>query len=236
MHTHPITGQPMQPVFVHPRTGRVHWPIMGGSEPAPEPASAPEPDAAPADAQPTDPGYPANTPIAEMSPPQQAAYWRDKAQKHEKAWRGVVDKNLTPDQVLQMQQRLSDIERQSLSEQERAIADVRESALAEGRAAALQETNSTTVKALLEGALRMQGRTDEQVADTIRFLNLGAFVTNGVPDTAAILTYAGTPAPGPGTGRAPDFGAGHRGSGLALSARQQGLAQAEKRFGKKPEQ
>ena len=65
---------------------------------------------------PADKGFPADTPLSEMTAEQQTAYWRDKAQKHEKTWKSVIDKNLTPDQVLAMQSRLAEAEREALSD------------------------------------------------------------------------------------------------------------------------
>lgn len=126
---HPLTGAPLAPIYVD-RHGRCHYPIMGGSEPAPE---TPPPVAPPTPPTPEQ-GWPENTPLAEMTLEQREAYWRDKAQKHEQSWKRVVDKNLTPDQILAMQAKLDQTERDRLPAAEKAIADAREAAKAEARA------------------------------------------------------------------------------------------------------
>lgn len=77
--------------------GRIFPIVRGGSDvpptdppadqaaPPADPAAPPpaDPPAPPTAEQPAEPGFPANTPVADMKPEEQAAYWKDKARKHE---------------------------------------------------------------------------------------------------------------------------------------------------------
>lgn len=161
-----------------------------------------------------EPGFPADTPVAEMTAEQQAAYWRDKSQKHEKAWRGVIDKNLTPDQILAMQQKLDDHERAALSDQERAVADAK----AAGRTEALTEAGQRYARILLDAQLGMRGKTDAEREALVNGANLASFVTtDGDVDIDRVNTYVAALAPASAS-RTPDTGQGHRGAGTALGA------------------
>lgn len=142
---------------------------------------------------PADKGFPADTPLSEMTAEQQTAYWRDKAQKHEKTWKSVIDKNLTPDQVLAMQSRLAEAEREALSDHERALADARKAGADEARAASHQDTAA----AMARMALRARGVKDEDIAAFVTETNLSAFVSDdGQVDDERLLArvdrYAGT--------------------------------------------
>lgn len=81
---------------VHPTTGltalgvvggRPVWPVMGGSGDAPvDPAPADPKPVEPKPAEPApvpDKGFPENTPVADMTAQQQAAYWKHQARRHE---------------------------------------------------------------------------------------------------------------------------------------------------------
>ena len=163
-----------------------------------------------------DRGFPTDTPVAEMTAEQQTAYWRDKAQKHERAWRGVIDKNLTPEQVIEMQERLAEHERAALSDQERAIADAR----SEGRAEALAESGEKYARVLLDAQLAGRGKSDAERAALIEGANLRAFTTDtGEVAIDKITTYVDALAPAGAHRRTPDTGQGHRsGAGTALGA------------------
>lgn len=183
---------------------------------------------------PPDQAFPPNTPWRDMEPAQQVAYWQAQSRKHEERASSRQDyDDLKAERDALRQSSMTEAEKAAESARlavEQARAEAREL----GRAEALKESNAGTVTALLDGALRIRGKSDDQVADALRYVNTDAFVTDGAPDTKAILAFAESIA-GPVTGRTPDFGAGNRGNTPGLSQREQGLAQAEKRFGKKPE-
>ena len=73
-------------------------------------------------------GYPTSTPLTEMTVEQREAYWRHQSKKHEQTWKSVIDRNLTPEQVLEMQQRLDEVNRERMSDHEKQVADARREA------------------------------------------------------------------------------------------------------------
>lgn len=180
----------------------------------------------PADPPAENNGYPENTPIKDMSAEQQAAYWKDKAQKHESTWRGVIDKNLTPDQILGMQKRLADHERAAMGEQERAIQDAREA----GRNEAREETFRETATSMLRFGLRYNGITkDDEINEIVAITNFDAFKgEDGVLDEAKIASHVKRQA-GTAGGNWPDMGQG-RGEQNPVSQKEIGQQEARKRF------
>lgn len=75
-------------------------------------------------------GYPANTPVVEMTAPQQAAYWKAQSRKHESRVKALG----TPEEIKAWREASSELEklrRASMGETERAVAEAREHAAAE---------------------------------------------------------------------------------------------------------
>jgi hypothetical protein len=68
-----------------------------------------------------DRGYPANTPVAEMTPQQQTAYWRYHARKHENAYKGL---GLTPGQEAAELQRLRERDAALKEREDAELSDV----------------------------------------------------------------------------------------------------------------
>jgi hypothetical protein len=166
-------------------------------------------------------GYPANTPVADMSPEQQASYWKTQARKHE----GRASERADYDQL---KSELDKLRAATQTESEKAINEAK----ALGRTEAVREINGGAVMALLEGALTLRGKSDEQVSSALRYINVDAFIADGVPDTKAIIAFADSLAPATGA-FVPDFGAGNRGTQSIVTGRAAGLSEAERRFGKK---
>lgn len=151
---HPFTG--LQAIAVLP-SGRVVWPVLGGSgeggqpQGQPEPATgqpAPTPPAPPVPPQPAPPvaqppandrGYPEKTPVADMTPEQQAAYWQYHARKHEDRLKQI---DVTPDELARL--RASDAEMQRLAEASRTDME-----RVEARAAAAEQKLAATEPELL---------------------------------------------------------------------------------------
>jgi len=182
---HPYTG--LQAIAVLP-SGRIVWPIMGGSvdggqpqgtaepatgQPAPvAPApTAPAPDQQPAQATAGDRGYPDNTPVADMSVEQQAAYWRHHARKHEDRLKAI---DVTPDELTRLReadaemQRLADASRTDMERVEaRATAAEQKAAAMEPELLRLQAAIKAALPAevgakLITGARRIVGGTAEE--------------------------------------------------------------------------
>lgn len=155
----------------------------------------------------TDTGFPANTPIADMTAEQQVAYWKHQARKHEEraTSRGDYDDLKAKAEQFDAAQRAAE------TEHEKALREAREAAKAEGRTEALNESRDTTVKALLEGALKARGEQDP--ASVLKFVTTGAFVTDGQIDHDAITAFADRTAGKPSGSGKPDMGQGNRGNG-----------------------
>lgn len=158
----------------------------------------------------TDLGFPENTPWRDMQPDEQIAYWQHQARKHEQraTQRGDYD------QLKAKADKFDQLEREKLTPSEQALAEARDAAKAEGRAEAAREANSSAVKAMLEVTLQARGKNTEQVESLLRHTNFETFVTDGAPDTAAIIAHADSiagPVTGGGNGRGPDLGQGNRG-------------------------
>jgi alanyl-tRNA synthetase len=196
------------------------------------PAPAPAPPAPPA--LPVEPatGFPADTPVAEMTVDQQAAYWKDKARKHEARANARGDY----DDIKAKAAELDKIREQQMSETEKAVTKAREEALAEGKRQAAAEVNSKYTRAMLEMALTSRGRNPEQVETLLRHVNFESYVANGEPDTDAIAAYADSiagPVTGGGQGRGPDHGQGARGQQGKATGLDAGAAMYRERHGAK---
>jgi hypothetical protein len=231
---HPVTGRPIVPLGRR-RDGGLIWPVLGGSEPPNQPpptppAPPPTPPAPPTPPQPPTPrppppdkGYPENTPLAEMTVEQQAAYWKAQARKHEAEAKRRGDY----DSVKAKAEQFDALEAASRTEHEKAVADARTEADKAARADERAKLGGQLVAAHLRAALT--GRLgDDQItalvegADTARFLT----AADSTVDTAAVTAWVDRVAPKgeqkPGTG-APDLGQGRRtdppaGSGVAAGA------------------
>lgn len=115
-------------------------------------------------------GYPLNTPVAEMSPEHQAAYWRAQARKHEKAVKAYGKH--TPDKVKEMAARLKEIEDAQKTETEKlaerlAEAERRAQEAEIARARLLAAATHNIPATLLE---RLAGTTEEEINEAAEVL------------------------------------------------------------------
>ncbi len=157
-----------------------------------------------------DKGYPEGTPVADMTPQQQAAYYRAQSRKWEDQARGKAEPTTDYLKGIKAQaDQLEQARRDAESEQEKAIREAVEKAVGDTRTATLREVQSDTVQALLKGALKARGVTN--VDDHIARTNLAAFVKDGDIDHDALVAHANTLA-GTGAGGSPDLGLGRRGT------------------------
>lgn len=159
----------------------------------------------------TENGFPANTPIAEMTAEQQAAYWRDKAQSHEKRLKAERERKAAEIEAARVA---------ALPDQERAVAEAK----AAGRAEALKEAGANLARAEFKAAAA--GRLSPALIaalDTSPYIN-----DDGTVDTDAIARFVSDNAPPPaapadadtndGKPDLPDFGQGRRGASNAASS------------------
>jgi hypothetical protein len=141
----------------------------GNTAPVIEPVTTP---AAPAPAAPVDNGFPAGTPVAEMSQEQQTAYWRHYARTHE-----TVSKQ--KDKELEAER------------EKNKTADEREAdrLRAEGAAAA----SGPLLASAVEGQLRaLTGRSEEDITSALEFIDTTRFLTDGALDKGKVAAYAAT--------------------------------------------
>lgn len=233
-------GRTIAPLWISP-SGRAYYPIAGGSQdpdpkpdPAPDPKPDPKPDPAPdpkpkPDPEPPAKGFPENTPVAEMRPAEQAAYWQHQAKKHEdrnKTLLGITGGKYGDDLKADLDQ-LAELKKQSMTDAEKAVEDA--------KAATRAELGPVRVRDAFELLL---GDLDEQeMNDQLDLLDMSKFLTDsGNVDTAKVRTFAQKIAPsdkGAGKdGRNPDYGQGWRSSAVSASGISAGRDRYRERHGK----
>lgn len=244
---HPITGAPLRAVFVSEKTGRVYWPILGGSPdppappapptpPAPTPPAPPTPPEPPAPTPPADPGFPPNTPIEQMTPQQREAYWKHYARRHEDRLKALG--NPTPEQLAEWKQKAEQhdaLNDELATDKDKAVKQARKDAEAEAAA----QYRPLLVRA--EFARHVGDRLpDDALNSILDDFNLNNFLTSdGSVDTAKVKARAEQIAPARGSGGAKGpsgAGVGRQQSSQTGSARDKGAAEAARRFGSKQQQ
>lgn len=155
-----------------------------------------------------DRGYPANTPVKDMTDAQQAAYWRFHSQK----WEGRAKSREDYDSI---KSELDQLKQEQMSDHEKAL----EQAKKDGRAEAGVEFGTKLAHATLQGALQGKGFSAEQVSARLEFADMTKFLTSdGEVDADKVNTFLGgiDPVEGAGDGRGrqewPDMGQGRRGN------------------------
>jgi hypothetical protein len=234
---HPLTGKPIRALWQRP-DGRLMWPVMGGAEDddaakaaaeakaaadakaasdAKAAADAAAAEAAKKAAEGADTGFPKDTPVAEMKPAEQAAYWKHQARRHEDRATEWTKLGKTPAEV---QQELEKLRQQTMTDQEKAVTEATQKGKAEGKT----EASLKAARMAFEFALGHEPETNDQ-SDLIDTLDLSKVVTeDGEIDTAKVRSIASKLAPaGKGTGSGFDIGAGRRqaATGSGVSAGQQ---------------
>lgn len=176
-------------------------------------------------------GFPPDTPVADMTPEQKAAFDRHKREqnKAERArWRAVTG-DRTPDQLKADLDELANLRKEKLTPSERQLQEAREQAAAETRAAARAETATT----IYETALETLGVPEADIPDLVRGFNAAGFITDDGVDRAAVTSFAKKFAPaGTADQRRRDFGAGPRGDSSQGTGVSAGRARYEERHGK----
>lgn len=180
-----------------------------------------------------EPDYPRDKPLAEMTDAQQAAYWKAQSRKHE----GTAKRRGDYDDVKKRADQYDALANASKTEQERAV----EAARAEERDKATKEANLKAAPRLVYAEFRAQAAgklTEEQVKELTEDLDMTKYLgDDGDVDTDRVARKVNAFAPKSdgkgGNSRGPDMGMGNRGGSAQLTAREQGKAEAAKRFGAK---
>lgn len=114
-----------------------------------------------ADAQP-DLGYPADTPVAEMKPEEQVAYFKHQSRK----WERIAKKAPSDDEIASLRQKaeqLGKLQKEQMSAQEKAVAEARETALKEGENAGASKYLGALVRKSFEAEAYRSGLDGEAI-------------------------------------------------------------------------
>lgn len=188
-------------------------------DPKPDPKPDPPKDTDPKP-KPDDKGFPADTPVAEMTAEQQAAYWRHHARKHEQRAKDREDYD-------RIKSELDEIKAAGMSEQEKAVDEAKKAAKAE----ALREVGGRMVDAHIKASVTAGRLTQDQADVILDGLDRTRFLTTeGDVDTDKVTALLDKIAPDTGNGF-PDLGQGRRPGGSKVSGKEQGREEARRRFG-----
>jgi hypothetical protein len=157
------------------------------------------------------PKFPANTPVKDMTPEQQVAYWQDKARKHEDRVKAFGD--YTPDKVKALETEYSNLKTSGQSDADKAIEAAREEGRNEVRATLNRERATNSLEKALQGRVPNAG--------ALLGLDVNKFIVNGQVDADAVKAWVEDHSEEAPTGaRKPaDLGQGRRGSGDAGAAK-----------------
>lgn len=172
---------------------------QGGQDPAPD-------------------GFPADTPVADMTPEQQAAYWKHQSRQHESRAKSRADYEAIKAERDKLKQA-------NETDTDKAIREAREA----GAADAIKTSFDKTAKALLRMGLRSANVEAKDIDEIVDQANLSAFADeHGDVDDEKVARYikrnAGTAAQGqwPGTGQDRRGGGAPKESGSDLWERHYG--------------
>lgn len=179
-------------------------------------------------------GYPDNTPLAEMTVEQQAAYWKAKARMHESRSRAKAG-GLTAEEAEALRTELEQLRTASLSETERAQQDAIESAREAGRSEARDQLLPILHEAQLRGyaSTVVKGPRLDAFVSTVSIAAFSA--EDGSIDGEKVVEhlkamYGEDSAPAPAAQSTyPNFGQGSPGATSKKSTRADGLAEAKRR-------
>jgi len=176
--------------------GRPVWPILGGDDSDDAAAQAAAAAAAAGKSSESDPGFPANTALEQMTVEQRESYWKDKARKHEDRVKSFG--KLTPEELTELRAKADKhdaLEFELGSEADKKAAQARKDA-EQAADAKYQPMLAETAFRIAIGDRRTQDEVDEFIGD----LNLPRFLTDdGRVDTAKVLARVDQFAPATGT-------------------------------------
>lgn len=142
-----------------------------------------------------EPGFPAQTPLAEMSVEQREAYWKHQSRKHEATAKARSDYEELAAKAAQW----DEAQRAQQTPDERAVADAVEAAKAEARAQVLAEVADERVRSAFTGNPAARSIDPQALDKFLGRVNLSSFVgddgavdTDAVADSLSLLTPADT--------------------------------------------
>lgn len=185
-----------------------------------------QPPAAPGQQAENDRGYPENTPVAEMTDKQAAAYWRANARKHEDRVKAFG--NLTPEELTTIRQRAGQfeaLERESMSDKDKAVDEARRAEQAKATPRVVRAEFKASAKGVLSA---------EQLTALLEDLDLSKYVDDkGEPDEDKIERKVKAFAPAAPARQTGPSGAGLGGTTGGGKPGDAGRAMAAKRFPQK---
>ncbi len=131
-------------------------------------------------------GFPAETPIEQMTAEQQAAYWKFQARKHENEAKSRADY----DDLKAKADELAQIKAANQTDQEKALNDARDEARREGENIGAERYLKDAVMGRFQA---LTGKNDDDVAKAFAHVDAHSFVTDtGDLDVDALKEFAGT--------------------------------------------
>ncbi len=200
---HPRTAERLYPLGVTKR-GNPIWPVMGAEDDPPKPDD--DPPKPPADPVKDDAGFPAGTPLAEMTGDQREAYWKHQSRKHEQRLKDLGD----VDDIVKKAGQYDALAKASQTEQERAVEAAKAEARAEERKASAPRLVSAEFRAQAAGRL-----TADQIRELTEDLDMTKYLTDkGEVDVDRVARKVDALAPKNDdekkTRKRPDLGQGRR--------------------------
>ncbi len=150
-----------------------------------------------------DKGFPAETPLSEMTLEQRESYWKTQARKHETASKNRADRDA-------IKAELDALKASTQTDAEKAVEAAKTEASTSAKVEARNQYVPQLVTAKLEAALAGK-MPAEKIAAQVEFLDHTKFLTEaGEVDTDKVKQYAAGLAPA--GGKWPDTGQGNRGT------------------------
>ena len=175
--------------------------------PTPDPAPATPTPTPPPSPQSSDNGFPADTPLTEMSVEQREAYWKHQARKHETRANARGDYDTVKAELDRLKQATE-------TDTDKAVREAREAGKSEARMAAVDDT----VTALLRMGLRARGVPDDDLDEIVSTINLSAHADDkGLVNDEKVLRTIERLAGTAGSSTGPDTGQGNRGKQTSRS-------------------
>ena len=164
-------------------------------------------------APPSEKGYPADTPVSEMTPEQRAAYDADKRAANKAArerWQQAT-RGMSADEVEAALSELDKVKRENENAIEKAVREAREQGANEAR----RESFEATAAAVLRIGLRASDVADDDLDEIVEQANLAAFEDgDGLVDDEKVARFVERNAGMAKLQQWPDMGQDHRRGGV----------------------
>jgi hypothetical protein len=138
-------------------------------------------------------GFPAGTPLEQMSSDQREAYWKHQARKHED--RNKAYGSLTPEQVTELRakaKRADELDLELGTTADKAAAKAADEAKTETR----NQYQPALIQARLDAAAARAGVSEEDLAKAVEFADITKFLTDdGQVDTDRVKAFVATITP-----------------------------------------